>query len=287
MLELRRLLFPVDFSQRCSAIAGHVAAMARHFNAKVTLLHVVQTRPILYGDPVSAALQVYIDPAELLKEAQTRLHSYLTAELKGVKTRREVVDGEPAEGITAYAQKEGIDLIMMPTHGYGPFRRLLLGSVAAKVLHDVDCPVWTDVHEPSTTAQPRCRTVMCAVDLSEESRSAIQWASNLAASYQAELYLVHAVPAAESTNWPDDSKFRTFLIDAAREYLAELQKKAGTAAKVCIEGGKVAATVRDAALHYHADLVVIGQGSLHATLGGLRTNSYAIIRDSPCPVVRI
>lgn len=287
MVELRKILFPVDFSQRCAAIAGQVAATARHFNAKVTLLHVVQTRPMLFGEPVSAALQVYIDPAELIKEGQTRLHSYLTADLKGVKTERVVVDGEPAEGITAYAQKEGIDLIMMPTHGYGPFRRLLLGSVAAKVLYDADCPVWTDLHEPSTTTRPGCRTVMCAVDLSEESLSAIRWASSLADSYQAELILVHAIPAAESTNWPDDFRFRSFLIDAAGEYLAELQKKAGTRAKVYIEGGKVAATVRDAALRHHADLIVIGQGSLHATLGGLRTNSYAIIRDSPCPVVRI
>ena len=162
-----------------------------------------------------------------------------------------------------------------------------MGSVAAKVLHDATCPVWTDVHEPSTSARPEFRTILCALDLSEESLSAVQWASNLAASFQAELVLVHAIPAAESTNWPDDSKFRTFLIDAGREYLAELQKKAGTTAKVCVEGGKIAATVRDAALRYHADLVVIGQGSLHAALGGLRTNSYAIIRDSPCPVVRI
>jgi len=287
MRELRKILFPVDFSERGRSIAGQVAAMARHFNAQVTLLHVVQTRPIWYGDPASAPYQVWIDPAELIQESQAALNGYLTTELEGVKTERVVVEGEPAEGITEYAHKEGIDLIMMPTHGYGPFRRLLLGSVAAKVLHDADCPVWTDVHEPSATHRPGCRTIMCSIDLSEESLPAIQWASGLAASYQAELYLVHAIPAAEGPTRIEDGKFRSFLIDAAREYIAELQKKAGTTAKVCIEGAKVATAVRDAALHHDADLVVMGQGSLHSALGGLRTNSYAIIREAPCPVVRI
>ncbi len=54
--------------------------------------------------------------------------------------------GDPAQVITAFAHTQGVDLIMMPTHGYGPFRRLLLGSVTAKVLHDAECPVWTAVH---------------------------------------------------------------------------------------------------------------------------------------------
>ena len=251
------------------------------------LLNVVQTRPLWYGDPAGPPYQVWIDPAELIKDSQTTLNSYLTAELEGVKTERVVVEGEPAEGITQFAHKEGIDLIMMPTHGYGPFRRLLLGSVAAKVLHDADCPVWTDVHAPSAAARPGYRTIMCAVDLSEESLAAIQWSSSLAASYQSDLFLVHAIPAAEGPTRPEEGRFRAFLIDAAREHIADLQKKAGTTAKVCIEGGKVASSVRDAALHHDADLVVIGQGSMHAALGGLRTNSYAIIRESPCPVVRI
>jgi nucleotide-binding universal stress UspA family protein len=287
MLTLRKILFPVDFSKRGTAIAGQVAAMARHFHAEVTLLNVVQTLPIWYGDPASPPYQVWVDPAELITQSQDTLNSYLTAELQGVTTERVVVEGEPAAAIVEFAHKEGFDLIMMPTHGYGPFRRLLLGSVAAKVLHDADCPVWTDVHEPSAGARPECRTIMCAVDLSDESLTAIQWTASLAASYQSELYLVHAIPAIEGPTRPEDGRFRTFLIDAAREHIAELQKKAGTSAKVCIEGGKVATTVRDAALHHHADLLVMGQGSLHAALGGLRTNSYAIIREAPCPVVRI
>ena len=48
--------------------------------------------------------------------------------------------GEPAREIVDFAAANQVDLVMMPTHGYGPFRQLLLGSVAAKVLHDAHVP---------------------------------------------------------------------------------------------------------------------------------------------------
>ena len=47
----------------------------------------------------------------------------------------------PPIRIVSYAREHTIDLIMMPTHGYGPFRSLLIGSVTAKVLHDIELPV--------------------------------------------------------------------------------------------------------------------------------------------------
>jgi nucleotide-binding universal stress UspA family protein len=56
MLEIRRILFPVDFSQRCSAAASHVAAMTRQFHAKVTLLHVIRTPRAWQDDLASAEL---------------------------------------------------------------------------------------------------------------------------------------------------------------------------------------------------------------------------------------
>jgi nucleotide-binding universal stress UspA family protein len=61
--------------------------------------------------------------------------------------------------------------------------------------------------------------------------------------------------------------------------------KAGTSAEVRLRGGEVAPVVHRAALDFNADLVVIGRGVLQEPLGRLRTYAYAIIRDSPCPVL--
>ena len=203
------------------------------------------------------------------------------------KLEKLVENGDPAHVITEYAHKEHVDLIMMPTHGHGRFRRLLLGSVTAKVVHDAQCPVWTDVHDETSFARPGCQAVMCAVDLRPEAVTSMQWAAAFAGSHKAELTLMHAIPALDGPAPPGEVRFRAYLTEYAREYITDLQRKAGITAKVCIEGGKIAETVRNAALHHASDLIVIGQGCLHETLGGLRSNAYSITRKSPCPVVRV
>ena len=288
MLRVQKILFPVDFSKRCTAAAHHAAAMARHFNAKLTVLHVVQVPPIWYGDLAAAELELLVDIEELKKDRQHTLDGYLRNELQDVAHVEKIVEnGDPAFVIEEYARKEKVDLVMMPTHGHGPFRRLLLGSVTAKVLHDVACPVWTDVHEEATFVRHGCRSVMYAVDLRQEAVASMQWAAQLAASHGAELTVMHAIPALAGPTPPGEVRFRAYLSEHAREYIEDLERKAGVAAQICIEGGNIAETVREAALHHAADIVVIGQGCMHETLGRLRSNAYAIIRQSPCPVVRV
>src|SRR6185295_2640468 len=112
--------------------------------------------------------------AELLQRGERDLDRALQPELKDLPVKRVLVKGEPAHEIVRVAREENADLIVMPTHGYGAFRRFLLGSVTAKVLHDSACPVWTGAHvkEPSSS-DFSLRNILCAVDLSEHSRKTL------------------------------------------------------------------------------------------------------------------
>jgi nucleotide-binding universal stress UspA family protein len=288
MLQIDRILFPVDFSDRCTAAAPHVVAMAGHFHAKVLVLHVLTLPPLWYGEVAAGELEALVNSDQLVGALKVKLSAYLREELQPVEgLERVVATGDPAGVITDYARQNGVKLIMAPTHGYGPFRRLLLGSVAAKVLHDAECPVWTDVHAEASLTPRACRSVICAVDLREESAAAIRWAADFAESHGAELTLVHAIPALSGPVPRGEGRFRSHLAVHAHEYMADLQRQAGTSARISIGGGRIAETVRDAAIQQEADVVVIGQGCLHETLGKLRSNAYAIIRQSPCPVVRV
>jgi nucleotide-binding universal stress UspA family protein len=288
MFRIQNILFPVDFSERCSAAAHHAGAIARHFDARLTVLNVLQIPPVWYGDLAAAELESLVDIEQLKKDRLHVLDAYLRHELPNVsKLERLVVTGDPAHVITEHAHREHMDLIMMPTHGHGPFRRFLLGSVTAKVVHDARCPVWTDVHDELSFSRLGCQAVMCAVDLRPEAVASMQWAGAFAESHKAELTLMHAIPTLDGARPPEDARFRAYLNEHAREYIVDLQRKAGITAKVCIEGGKIAETVHASALHHGADLLVIGQGCLHETLGGLRSNAYTIIRQAPCPVVRV
>lgn len=281
MFQVKTVLFPVDFSAACAAAADPVASTAAHFGAKLLLFHVVQMPPAWYGDAV--AFNAIVDLDDVKKDRQAALDAMFT-DRDDVAIQRIVAYGEPAQSILECARKERVDLIMMPTHGCGPFRRFLLGSVTAKVLHDADRPVWTDAHQPHVDAPEFAKSVLCATDLKPEVVPAIQWAAQFAMSMGLELRLVHAVP------WYEDGRGESaslrHVIEEAREAIGELEQQAGVGAAVCIKPGNVAEVLREAALKYDAHTIVIGQGSLHRMMGRLRSNAYAIIREAPCPVVR-
>jgi nucleotide-binding universal stress UspA family protein len=137
--------------------------------------------------------------SELKTRAQQDPDTFLKQELDNVGVKRVLLEGDPAQKIVEYAHSEESDLIMMPTHGYGPFRRLLLGSITSKVLHDNDCAVWTGVHsEGNPSGGPMVLgQILCAIDLGPHSAKTFGWADRLAAEFKSRLSIVHVVPSLE------------------------------------------------------------------------------------------
>src|SRR4029078_11687319 len=134
--------------------------------------------------------------------------------------------GDPAETITRYAQTQGADLIMMPTHGFGPFRSLLLGSVTAKVLHDAQCLVWTATHmeEPPAIQHVAGRNILCAVDATPKSSPLMEWAAEYAKLTGGTLRPMQLVPGVQG--WPERQLYREFeegLRTRARATIEKLQ----------------------------------------------------------------
>ncbi len=290
MKQIQHVLFPVDFSPRCVRTVPYVREMVRTSNARLTLLHVVEVPLDWYGIAPPAT---WDSLEEISRTGQQNLtnfgceHFNDLARLTAVET---VCDrGDPGHAILAQAEKKGVDLIMMPTHGDSPFRSFLVGSATATVLHRAECPVWTGAHlESHSTARVHIGSIVCALDLEREGCSILESAVILAGIFSARVRLVHCVPATESG--PTEyflSEFDRFLADTAREKLVEIQKRAGTDFEMCLEGGSVSTVIRDAAIRHQADLVVIGRGHLQTPFSRLRTNAYAIVRNAPCPVLSV
>jgi nucleotide-binding universal stress UspA family protein len=253
------------------------------------MLHTMEI-PIMMASPEWPGYAAAMDIQGMKDDAKQHLQSFLRSEFGNIDTARVMLDGDPAWRIAQYVEKENVDLIMMPTHGYGPFRRLLLGSVTAKVLHDVKCPVWTGAHVLETSPMSGgYRNVICAVDVTEKSLSLLRWACLFACEQGALLKLAHAIPAATAPDGLDidGASFRAALHDLAHQELAKLQKDAGTSFETIVQGGDVASVMRKAAEESRADLIVIGRGAMSKFLGRMRTNVYSIIRDAPCPVISV
>ena len=289
MLAIKNILFPVDFSERCCGAAPFVRAMAQRFGARITLMSVVSPfwQSAASGD-LSASMVV--DTAELKRDLELRLDGAFVREFAGLTVDRVAEIGDPAEIITRYAHTQGTDLIMMPTHGYGPFRSLLLGSVTAKVLHDAQCPVWTATHveDPPAIHHVAGRNILCAIDATPKCSPLLEWAAEYAKVTGGALRLVHVVSGIQG--WPDrqlDRELEETLRAQARETIDELQKAVGVKMPLCVAVGEIAGAVREEAERHNSDLIIIGRGLLHETLGRLRTHSHGIIRQAPCPVLSV
>jgi len=278
---INKILFPVDFSDSCVSVARYVEALAGRFQARIMLLHVVGM-----GEGGLALAE------ELLPGRKVQLDAFLADELKYFSTERVCVTGdEPTPVIVDAALRWGADLVMMPTRGLGVFRRLLVGSVTAKILHDLDCPVWTSVHSDIALPleQIHCRRILCAVDFSERSQSVLKWAAALAAEYEAALAIVHATPEMPPAyaGWSLEQEYNKSVAEQAIKEIENLQASAGTAAQVFVNSGNPPKVVAVAASDFAADLLVIGRHDGSGAAGNLRQNAYGILRDSPCPVISI
>ena len=138
-----KVLVPLDGSKLAECALTHVKRMVKEgFAGEVTLLNVVRIdAPYseLYGKhfDMNGMRKAYFNAArKYLGDVEARLGT------EGIRVKTELVEhNRPAPAITDYATKNGIDLIVIATHGYTGLKKLMLGSVALSILHHSRTPV--------------------------------------------------------------------------------------------------------------------------------------------------
>jgi nucleotide-binding universal stress UspA family protein len=126
MIAISRILFPVDFSDQCSGMIPHVKGFATKYGAEIRLLHVVNPVYLIAETGISG-LGIVPRPEWLIAQEADRLNDFSTKEFQGFSVSPLFYEGDPEAQIVAAAQD--VQLVVMPTHGYGTFRRFLLGSL--------------------------------------------------------------------------------------------------------------------------------------------------------------
>lgn len=286
MLPLHQILLPVDFSDRCSGMAGYVELLAKTYNAKVALLHVAE---YVFLGPTGAGLPPLPiqPPQERIDELTGMLGAFGAKHFAGISVTSTVREGDPAAEIVNFAKTGGVDLIAMPTHGRGIFRRFLLGSITAKVIHDAPIPVLTGVHleKQIDGAPPKFKHILCSLALDEHSSSTLAIAASLARDLGAKLGIVHAIPIQDARlaiNFGAD--WESQLVGMCKAQIHELEQAVGITAEVFVKMGKPADVACQLAASTHCDLMIVGRSAVGSALSG---DAYDVIRASPCPVISV
>lgn len=285
MFPFRKILFPVDYSKSCDEVTPNVKGVLRHFSADLTLVHA-------YGAEALAFSQLALPdpdlPAEARAHEEERLRDFALKTFPGQHVETFAELGEAGTAIHRIVEHQGTDLVMLPTHGRGPVRRFLLGSVAAKVLHDISAAVWTATGAVlEQDHKILYRSVLCAVDDGDEAEVVLKAAAAFACTYDAQLRIVRVVESPLSSADIDSSGYMKDLVNAADFKLRELKGRMGIDAPHSVIEGAIATSVREEAILRKADLIVAGRGRAQGTFERMWANIYPIVRVAPCPVLSI
>lgn len=148
MLEIRKILVPVDFSDHSRRALEEAIGLAKMFGAQLHLLHCYQIHPTTiapYGIVVPETFEHDVRMAALQRLSEWREK----ASAAGVRVQEHITAHFPAEEIPAMADHLGVDLIVMGTRGLTGLKHVLLGSVAERTMRLAKCPVLTVKRDPA------------------------------------------------------------------------------------------------------------------------------------------
>jgi nucleotide-binding universal stress UspA family protein len=305
MIEIRRILCPIDFSEFSRRAFDHAVAIAKWYESTITLLHVTAAPiPIVYAPgpaPVPTAVVTREDRDQLLLEmnrfAEGEAGSHVPLELS-------ISEGNAADEILAAATSLTADLIVMGTHGRSGFERLVLGSVTEKVLRKASCAVLSVPRQmPDVVAAPGVlfKHILCAIDFSDCSMRALTYAMSLAQEADATLTLVHAIevpgelPAGEhETTAGRPRTMGEYIAAAEHERYAHLNEavpetvRAYCTIETIVATGKPYREILRIAGERQSDLIVMGihgRGAADRLFFGSTTQH--VVRQASCPVLTL
>jgi nucleotide-binding universal stress UspA family protein len=299
MTRIQHVLCPIDFSDASRHALDHAIAMARWYKARVTVLH-AHEMPRVYAAP-------YVGPEALepivLTDVERRalldhLDTYVDADRDAAGVEIETVLNEGlnvAGAVLQYASSNRVDLITIGTHGRSGFDRLVLGSVAEKVLRKSCCPVMT-VPPRVEDAVPRqlssIQRILCAIDFSKSSGRALEYAGSLAQESGARLTVLHVVDVPSgAADLSGLTEFRAALFRNAHGELSRATEACipeGVAVDDLLLAGTSYKEILRVAADQDAGLIVMGvqgRGAIDMALFGSTTNH--VVREATCPVLTL
>jgi nucleotide-binding universal stress UspA family protein len=261
----------------------------------VTALYVVP--PI---QTTSSALGVgayvpYVYTVEDLRECQKSTERFVAN--VGYPVRAAAVEAVVVDEIVKWAAELPADLIVIGTHGRSGFDRLFLGSVTERVLAKAPCPVLTiPPRSPNVApATPLFRNILCPIDFSPSSLSALKYAESLSREPGTKLTMLHVVERApafqlvtsSATGASDDPRV---VLKESRERLHRVNPQAKGRADMVnelISVGHAGDEILSAAGTGNIDVIVMGAHAGHAGLLGFGSTTARVIRRATCPVLTL
>jgi nucleotide-binding universal stress UspA family protein len=286
----------VDFSDGSRRALEQAAAIARRCGSHITLLHVYQTQSPFDAPP--AADDAAVGDQQQVDMLRTALQTFAQSVAGDVAVSFRLRHGANARRpIVAEVDAGGVDLLVIGSHEHGAFERILLGSTTDAVARKADCPVLAVPAGAHPASDGRFRRVLCAMDFSPSALRAFRYLVHLACARDADVTLLHVLEVPPELH--DRQIAAAFDVDAVRDAAAAAARQRLEALSpghdeppvrihARVAGGRAHRQILEIARQQQADLIVLGIHGRHTLdrwLFGSNTN--AVLRDAPCPVLTV
>jgi nucleotide-binding universal stress UspA family protein len=304
MIEIARILCPVDFSECSRRALQHALATARWYGSRVTVLYVPPYFPAIDVIP-----SLTVEPAQQLervagdhRRAEDMINALIAEAGPGTVPVDRIVAEAPAvhREVLDQARALGADLIVLGSHGRSGFDRLVLGSVAEKVLRKATCPVMVvppHAEHPVAPGDVHFDRILCAVDFSSASLAALEYALSMAEEASARLTLATVIEKPPELDLPEvapdinlDAVHAAAEAERLRRLRALIPESVQTYCTVetAVSEGRASRAILRLAAERQSDLIVMGvngRGAIDLALFG--SNTREVIAGARCPLLTV
>lgn len=285
-VSLTRILVTTDYSPESDRALDYALALARRYDARIYLAHVIAPDPFLYAEPALAEATY-----EKVRQAaeQGMADILVSGKMRGVPHEVLLEEGSVWPAIEKLIAEHEIDLVVTATHGRGKVQKVLIGSVAEEIFRQADCAVLTVgprvKDEPAREVE--LKNILFATDFGHGAEKAAAHAFSLAQEHGARLTMLHVIQ--EATAFTEES-VRQQREAAVRRLGKLMPEGAENWCKPVFRAtfGAAAEEILTMARETNADLILMGAKKMKSMAGHAPfAVAYHVVTKAHCPVLTV
>jgi nucleotide-binding universal stress UspA family protein len=284
-ISLSNILVTTDFSPESDRALDYAISLARRYDARIYMAHVISPDPFFYAEP-ALATSTY---EKVRQAAELGIANILVSgKLRGIPHEVLLEEGNVWPVLHDLIKKHEIDLVVTGTHGHGKVQKLLIGSVAEEIFRQADCAVLTVGPQARAAGlEVEYKNILFATDFGPGAKKAAAYAFSLAQEHAAQLLMLHIIQEPAAFSEESVRRQKEVVIGRMRQAIpvgAELWCK--TELRVCF--GDATEEILTHAREYNAGLIVMGTKT-RSNLAGHSpvTVAYNVVTKAICPVLTV
>ncbi|HYL64262.1 MAG TPA: universal stress protein [Candidatus Methylomirabilis sp.] len=287
LVKFTNILVGMDFSQASERALEYALSLARRYDARVILAHVITTRTDAMLAPEIAA-NTRESAFSAAQEAMGQI--LISGRLRGVPHEMAVEEGALWPALETLITRYSVDLVVVGTHNLGGLKKVFLGSGAEQIFRQANCPVLTvgPSVEGAAPKEGEFKHILFATDFGIGAEREAAYAFSLAQEHEANVTLLHVVSRVEDYSEPG----LAMKTEAISHQLAELVPPGSELwckPQVRMQIGEPVREILEVAKDVKADLLVIGAKRQKGLAAGhaLHAVAYRLAGAAPCPVLTV